>query len=85
MYAMNIKHAKITEGGRVVIPAALRKELGLEIGDDVILELDDDELRLRSLRSAIDRAQTAVRRYVGKDVRLSDELIADRRREAARD
>jgi AbrB family looped-hinge helix DNA binding protein len=82
---MNIKHAKIAEGGRVVIPAALRKELGLEIGDDVILELDDDELRLRSLRSAIYQAQAAVRRYVGKDVRLSDELIADRRREAAHD
>jgi AbrB family looped-hinge helix DNA binding protein len=82
---MDTKHAKIAEGGRVVIPAALRKQLGLNIGDAIILELGEDEIRLRSLESAIRRAQAAVRRYVGEEERLSDELIADRRREAARD
>ncbi|HET7371265.1 MAG TPA: AbrB/MazE/SpoVT family DNA-binding domain-containing protein [Gammaproteobacteria bacterium] len=82
---MNLKHAKINAGGRVVIPAALRRQLGLKIGDEVVLSVDDDELRLRSFDSAIRRAQGIVRRYVGGEARLSDELIADRRREAADD
>lgn len=80
-----LKHAKISDGGRVLIPVAIRKRLGLNIGDDVMLDLDDDELRLRSMHSAIRRAQANVRRYVNQSARLSDELVADRRQEAVRD
>ncbi|HET7569914.1 MAG TPA: AbrB/MazE/SpoVT family DNA-binding domain-containing protein [Gammaproteobacteria bacterium] len=82
---MTAAHTRITTGGRVVVPAALRKRLGLNIGDEVILEVTDDELRLRSMSSAIRHAQETVRRYVSDDTRLSDELIADRRREAEND
>lgn len=80
-----LKHAKITDGGRIIIPSTMRKRLGLNIGDEVILDLDRDELRLRSLRVAINRAQNNVRRYVDAEDRLSEELIRDRRVEAAGD
>jgi hypothetical protein len=43
----------------------------------------DGELRVRSMRQAIQHAQSLVRRYVEQDVSLADELINDRR-EAAR-
>lgn len=78
-----LKHAKIADGGRVVIPAAMRKRLGLHIGDEVLLDVEEGELRMRALSAAISQAQATVRQYVDKDERLSDELIQDRRREAS--
>lgn len=77
--------AKIAEGGRVVIPAEYRKALGLHIGDEVILSLDDDQLRLYTIDAAIRRAQTLVSQYVAPERSLVDELIAERRAEAERE
>ena len=82
---MPARRAKIAPGGRVVIPAAFRRALGLSIGDDVVIELSDDELRLRSRQAAIRRAQAIVRRHVPAGVSLADELIADRRAEVERE
>jgi len=75
---------KIREGGRLVIPSAYRKALGLKPGDEVLLSLEDGEIRVVSTRQAVARAQTLVRRYIPKDRNLSEELIKDRREEAAR-
>ena len=80
---MATHRGKVTEGGRVVIPADLRRQLGLQTGDEVVLDVTDGELRIRSLPQAIERAQSLVRRYVGEDTSLADELIGERR-EAAR-
>ncbi len=74
----------IREGGRLVIPAAYRKALGLKPGDEVLLTLEDGEIRVVSTRQAIARAQTLLRRYVPKGRSLSEELIKERREEAAR-
>ncbi len=74
----------IGEGGRLVIPAAYRKALGLKPGDEVLLELEDGELRVVSTRQAIARAQTLLRRYIPRGRSLSEELIKERREEAAR-
>jgi AbrB family looped-hinge helix DNA binding protein len=73
----------MTDGGRVVIPAEFRRQLGLQPGAEVVLDIADGELRIRSVRQAIKHAQSLVRRYVEPDTSLADELIADRR-EAAR-
>ena len=74
----------IREGGRLVIPAAYRKALGLKPGDEVLLTLEDGEIRVVSTRQAIARAQTLLRRYVPEGRSLSEELIQERREEAAR-
>ena len=76
---------KIGEGGRVVVPARYRKELGLKPGDDVILVLEDGEVRITTVKQAIRRAQQIVRRYVPEDRDLVSELIKERREEAARE
>ena len=76
---------KVGPGGRVVIPAELRRALEIEIGDEVILYSEDGELRLYTHAMAIERAQQLVRKYVPEGVNLADELIADRRREAAQE
>ena len=74
----------IREGGRLVIPAAYRKALGLKPGDEVLLSLEDGEIRVVSTRQAVARAQTLVRRYIPKGRSLSEELIKERQEEAAR-
>ncbi len=75
---------KIGEGGSVVIPARYRKSLGLKSGDDVILVLEEGEVRVMTPQQAVRRAQALVRRYVPKGRRLVDELLRERREETAR-
>jgi len=73
---------RINENGRVVIPASFRKALGINPGDEVILRLEDDEIRLSTLRSRLERARRHLRKYVKAGVSLADELIAERREAA---
>jgi AbrB family looped-hinge helix DNA binding protein len=76
---------KMSEGGRVVVPAEIRKALGLEEGGVVLWELKEGEARLTTRRERLRRAQAQVREYVPAGVSLSDELIAERRAEAERE
>lgn len=80
---MNKIKTRISGGGRVVIPVAYRKELGIKPGDDVVLTLEEGEIKLITARQAIRRAQKLVRHYVPEDRQLSQELIEERREEAA--
>jgi len=74
---------RVNENGRVVIPASFRKALGIKIGDEVVLRMEDDELRITTLKRRVERAQRLVRKHVKRGTSLVDELIAERR-EAAR-
>jgi AbrB family looped-hinge helix DNA binding protein len=80
---MNATRAKIAAGGRIVIPAEYRNALGLKEGDSVVLCLDDNEIHLYSFAEAIRRAQDLIHPYIEPGRSLVDELIAERRREAA--
>ena len=72
---------RILEGGRIVIPARLRKALGLEPGDTVRVEMEGGYLRLETRRAGIQRARELLKPYLGAPS-LADELIAERRAEA---
>jgi len=74
---------RVNENGRVVIPASFRKELGIRVGDEVVLRIEDAELRIATLKGRVERAQRLVRKHVKPGTSLVDELIAERR-EAAR-
>jgi hypothetical protein len=51
-----------------------------------VIELKGDELRLRSRQAAIKKVQAMVRKHIPDESRsLADELIAERRQEAARE
>jgi AbrB family looped-hinge helix DNA binding protein len=75
---------RVNENGRVVIPASFRKALGINVGDEVVLRMEDDGLRITTLKRRVERAQRLVRKHVKRGTSLVDELIAERR-EAARD
>jgi AbrB family looped-hinge helix DNA binding protein len=76
---------RINENGRVVIPAPFRKALGINPGDEIILRLDEDELRITTMKLRIERAQRYVRKHLKPGVSLVDELIAERREAAKRE
>ena len=81
---MNNIMTRLGDGGRVVIPAEFRKELGLAPGDRLMLVLEDGQVRLLTPQRAIERSQAVVRQYVQKGRSLSDELLAERREETTR-
>ena len=76
---------RMSENGRIVIPAPIREAMGLRAGDTLEVSLEEDGLRLRTQRQMIARAQAMVRKMFGPGRSLSDELIAERRLEAKRE
>jgi AbrB family looped-hinge helix DNA binding protein len=71
--------ARMTAGGRIVIPAAYRKALGIRPGDDVVLQLESGEIRLYSRKWALRRLQDRVAKAIPRNVSLADELLRERK------
>jgi AbrB family looped-hinge helix DNA binding protein len=83
---MSAQAVKIIEGGKLVIPASMRRAMGIARGDTVVVELlSDGELRVRPLASAVREAQAIVRKSVRRDRSLAEELMRERKEDAARE
>jgi AbrB family looped-hinge helix DNA binding protein len=75
----------VHDRGRVVLPAEFRRSLGLRPGDELVAELQPDRSLQHTPRQVLaERDRGAFAHLAGK-ASLVDELIADRRAEAARD
>lgn len=76
----------LDQAGRLVLPAAVRKALGLKPGSRLILSVEGQVVSLTPMREAIRKAQAILAPYRPKDGCLvSDELVADRREEYRRE
>jgi len=82
---MQVEKAQLGENGRIVIPAAFRKALGLKGGEVLTMRMDEDGLHIQTKRQALLKARALVRQHIDKNRSLSDELIAERRLEANRE
>jgi AbrB family looped-hinge helix DNA binding protein len=69
----------ISKGGRIVLPARLRKALEIQAGDEPVMRLENGSIRMIPLRQVVSLAQKAVRSYVPKGSSLVDGLIRSRR------
>jgi AbrB family looped-hinge helix DNA binding protein len=79
-------NARINESGRIVIPAAIREQMGLKPGEAVVMELEDGILRIESHRAHIRRIQQEFKRPVEPGQKLaSQQLIEDRQEETTRE
>lgn len=67
--------------GKVDIPAEYQQMLGIQVGDELILRLEDGVLRLITPSSPLHKAQAIVRQYVPAQRSLAAELIQERRQE----
>jgi bifunctional DNA-binding transcriptional regulator/antitoxin component of YhaV-PrlF toxin-antitoxin module len=75
---------KMSEGGRVVVPLEIRKSLGLKTGDTILWDYKPElGATLTTRAQRLRRAQDIVRPYLIGKPSLVDELIAERRAEAA--
>lgn len=74
---------QIAANGRMVLPAGLRQRLHVEGGGLLIIREDEGHLVLESVDDAVRRAQALVRRYAPAAKGVADELLAERRAEAA--
>lgn len=76
---------KMSGGGRVVIPVEIRRALEIKDGDTVVWELRDGVAVLTTRLAQLRKAQEMVKSLGRPDECWSDELIAERRAEAARE
>lgn len=82
---MTLYEIPMQENGRVVLPASLRKALGLAKGDKVLIEAEGDRVILTTARLRRKRAQEIARRYAQPGVSVVDEFLEEKRVEAARE
>jgi AbrB family looped-hinge helix DNA binding protein len=82
---MKAVHVRLGDNGRVVIPAAFRRHLGLKPGDPLVLRLDENGTTIESRRAAVRAAQPMIRERVPKGELLTERLFEMRRAENTRD
>lgn len=80
---MTIAGAPMNMQGRVVIPAALRKEMGLEGSVDIIFRYEYGILTVETIEDAVDYVQRVVAHFVAFDGSLVEDFLAQQRSEAA--
>lgn len=81
--APGVYHVTVTDRGRLVLPAEIRKHLKIRAGDRVAVAIEEDgTIEIETLDVSI-RKMRGMFKHLAKPGRLaSDELIAERRREA---
>lgn len=74
-------HAKVIKGGKIVIPAELRREFGFNDGDKIVLERDGNALVLKTYKQVLCEIQAKVKSLLKHPITV-DDYIAEKRREA---
>jgi len=82
---MEPARVKVDGSGRVLLPATLRKQLGLKRGSELLIHLEKEGVLLRTRSQALRRAQEYFSKLRPKGKLWSEELIRERRREALRE
>jgi len=76
---------QVSQGGRIVIPVEMRKKMGINIGDQVLLSWSEDahELRIATRTQRLQHARDLVKPYASTTGSVVDALIRERRQAAA--
>ncbi len=83
--AAAIFRLSVDDAGKLILPASLLSVLNVEPGDAVIVEAKDGRMSLSPARLAMAQAQELIGRLLPGAESLSESLLADRRREQARE
>jgi bifunctional DNA-binding transcriptional regulator/antitoxin component of YhaV-PrlF toxin-antitoxin module len=76
---------KVSGAGRVVLPSELRREFGIEDGTVVVFSRNEYGIQVATLDQMVRRAQEICARYTEPGNSIVDEMIRERRAEAARE
>ena len=77
------RRVRVDSAGRIVVPAGLRRALGIGTGQELLLSLDDGFVRMQTIDAALARVRAIARRRRSSGASVVDEFIAERRAEAA--
>lgn len=66
----------------MVLPASVRKAMGLQGDAKIILTVEDDQVRLSPISHGVSRAQALYRAHTNH-ARTTDDFLDDRKAEAA--
>lgn len=75
---------KVASNGRMILPASVRKAMGLHGDAKVILTIEDDQVRLSPIGHGVSRAQALYREHA-RQARSTDDFLTDRKADAAAD
>lgn len=82
---MKTYEVPMQESGRVILPTELRRMLGLQKGDRVLIEADGENFVLTTARIRRRRAQALVAQHITPKDGMVDEYLAEKRQEAERE
>jgi AbrB family looped-hinge helix DNA binding protein len=71
------------ESGRIILPAAIRKQFGLEPGERLTVISENGEIRILSRKMALESIRAGIIRQRGSLKGILGEFLAERRAEAA--
>lgn len=74
----------IASNGRMVLPASVRKAMGLHGDAKVILTIEEDQVRLSPMKHGVSRAQALYREHA-RQARTTDDFLVERNAEQAAD
>lgn len=74
---------RVSEAGRLNLPAQLRREVGLEHGGPVVIRVEDGEIRIRTARAVMEELQAFAQERLAGSGDSVDQFLADRRQAAA--
>lgn len=73
------------ESGRIVLPASIRREFGLEPGEPLTVFAENGEIKILSRKMALESIRAGIIQKRGSLKGLLDEFLTERREEAARE
>lgn len=76
-----LDRVKLGEGGRLVIPAAMREALGVKPGDELALEVEAGELKIKSYLAVIKELQAEFNKLVPAGTDVVGDFLKERREE----
>jgi AbrB family looped-hinge helix DNA binding protein len=72
-------HAKVIAGGKIVIPADLRREFGIKDGDTLVLERDTHGgVSIKTFQQVVQETQDEARAIFGADYTV-DQFVRENR------
>ena len=73
------------QSGRIVLPASIRKQFGMEPGERLTVISENGEIRILSRKMALESIRAEVLKCVRPGISLADELVRERRDEVRRE
>lgn len=78
-------YLNVGNDGRIVIPKAIREQLGIEKNSKVMANIENGVMHISTIESSLAHAQALVKKHCKSDAVVVDNFINMRREDAARE